>query len=669
MQYRREIDGLRAVAVVSVVLYHAGLLGLSGGFVGVDVFFVISGFLITTIIQSEINAGHFSILAFYDRRIRRILPALVVVVACCVPFAFWLMPPFQLTQFGHSVAAVAAFVSNVLFWREVGYFAPAAATKPLLHTWSLAIEEQFYVVFPLLLAGLARLPRYRKAILAAMLVASFAFAVWGFPNDPAARFLLIPSRAWELLCGAGVALALLQDGQFGRRRPLLQNVAAGLALALIVLSCFVLDETWSYPGVATLAPVLGTVGILLCATEETVAGRLLAASPMVAVGLVSYSAYLWHQPILSFLHLGLVHEPGPALRAAGCGLAFALGALSWALVERPFRNRAHFSRRTILTLGLVSSGMVAAVGGVIAAGHGFTSRFTAPELAAFAPPHTEEVICDATHPLAAFPKVSICPFGAVDHGRPVVLWGDSHAQALFGALDEKLKAAGRGGWFVRNGYCRTITTIYEVGKFTTSRRQKCEASQEALVAYLKQAQPAAIVVALRWTFQLYPVPGEIEDLSFDNGEGGRESETFRQYAALTPEGHLSLEAAVKTAAVERFLAELAGVGRLIIQYPVPEVGWDVPALNFKSLRVAGALPPEISTSFARFQQRNHFVTGVLDGVAGPDVQRVYPAAHLCQEASGRCLAQVDGVPLYFDDDHLSLLGARPVAADILEKLP
>jgi len=206
MNYRREIDGIRALAVIPVIFFHAGFSLFSGGYVGVDVFFVISGYLITGIVMAEVTRGTFSIADFYERRIRRILPALFLVVVVCVPVAFLVLLPADLKEFGQSLIAVATFSSNVFFWSQSGYFHGAAELKPLLHTWSLAVEEQFYVLFPLLLLFMWRWGRkWTVAILLTLAVASLLLAEWGALNKPIATFFLLPTRAWELLLGSLVA--------------------------------------------------------------------------------------------------------------------------------------------------------------------------------------------------------------------------------------------------------------------------------------------------------------------------------------------------------------------------------------------------------------------------------------------------------------------------------
>ena len=308
MIYRKEIDGLRAVAVVPVILFHAGLAVFSGGYVGVDVFFVISGYLITTILISELEQGNFSIARFYERRARRILPALFLVMLCCIPFAWIWMLPKELQDFSLSLVAVALFGSNILFWRQESYFAPAAELKPLLHTWSLAVEEQYYLLFPLALMLCWRFGRGRVFLtIAGVAVASLLLSEWGWRNAPSANFYLAPMRAWELLIGSLCAFWLS-----GRDlRP--NNRLSLLGLALIVFAIFYYDDATPFPSVYALLPVLGTALIILFGGAGTWVAGMLGARPFVGIGLISYSAYLWHQPLFAFARLRSINEPTQSL--------------------------------------------------------------------------------------------------------------------------------------------------------------------------------------------------------------------------------------------------------------------------------------------------------------------------------------------------------------------
>jgi peptidoglycan/LPS O-acetylase OafA/YrhL len=300
MDYRREIDGLRALAVLPVILFHAGFETFSGGFVGVDVFFVISGYLITTNILAEIEQGKFSVVNFYERRARRILPGLYLVMLVCIPFAwFWLLPS-DTRDFSQSLIAVSVFVSNILFWRESGYFGSAAELKPLLHTWSLAVEEQYYVLFPLFLTLFWKLGKvFLLVTLGFVFVISLILAEWGAQNRLSAAFYLLPTRVWELLIGAFAAFYLSQVNRqdFGR---LLSEVTGWSGVALITGAVFAFSKATPFPGFYALVPTIGTVGIILFATQRTTVGKFLGNKLFVGIGLISYGAYLWHQPLFAF---------------------------------------------------------------------------------------------------------------------------------------------------------------------------------------------------------------------------------------------------------------------------------------------------------------------------------------------------------------------------------
>lgn len=335
MQYRREIDGLRAFAVLPVILFHAGFSLFSGGYVGVDVFFVISGYLITSIILRELEQGRFSILRFYERRIRRILPALFAMMAVCIPVAWVVLSPYMFRDFSQSVAAVSVYLSNVLFWLESDYFDTAAELKPLLHTWSLAVEEQYYVIVPMLLMGLWHLGRASLfAMIVLLAVASLALSQWMVEIYPSANFYLLPSRAWELLAGSICAFLLAGGKRYG------VSALAWLGLGMILFAVFVFDAHTPFPSLYALLPVAGTALVILFTAPQASTARFLSWPPFVWVGLISYSAYLWHQPIFAFTRLHLVFEPSPWLMGALCLVSLGAAWISWRFIERPFRSAA-----------------------------------------------------------------------------------------------------------------------------------------------------------------------------------------------------------------------------------------------------------------------------------------------------------------------------------------
>lgn len=354
MQYRAEIDGLRALAVIPVIVYHADINLMPGGFIGVDVFFVISGYLITSIILAELEKGTFSLLTFYERRARRILPALFFVMVVSIPLAWALLPPDEMKYFSLSLAAVATFSSNILFWRESIYYDLPAA-KALAHTWSLAVEEQYYLLFPLfMLIAWQFGKRWIIAILAVAAILSLGAAHWGALYKPNAtfHFYLLPTRGWELLIGVFVAF------QLSKQEAIRGNqVLSVLGIAMILFSMLTFDETTPFPSLYALIPTLGVALVILFTSPTTFAYRLLSSKILVGIGLVSYSAYLWHLPIFIF-----ARQMSLSGLSAGVNLALALATgvmayISWRFVERPFRTKGVISRAQVVRLSFLFSAM------------------------------------------------------------------------------------------------------------------------------------------------------------------------------------------------------------------------------------------------------------------------------------------------------------------------
>lgn len=462
LAYRPEIDGLRAIAVTSVILFHSGLVPLTGGFAGVDVFFVISGFLVTSILLKELGTGTHSIRRFYERRVRRILPALLVVLATTTTAAVLLMIPPQLEAYSKSLAAVLLFLSNILFGANSGYFAPALEEAPLLHTWSLSIEEQYYLLFPLILAALLR--RGTRSVtmgLWGMAAASLVLAQGGSIAEPEMNFFFSVSRFWELLAGSLTAWHL-------HRRPLAANgLAALLGLVLIVAAMILHSERTPYPSVYTLMPVTGSVLVILFAGRGTMVGRLLALPPMTGIGLISYSAYLWHQPLFALLRVSAPDAPQTWALWCMVGLTYVLGWMSWRWVEQPFRRptgRWLPTSRPLFFGAAFGCGAMLLVGvlGFASKGNDRLWRAGHPDEAAVL-----DLILVARQDSALPADDGLCRFNltrlteedktrirvcAKQHGPAAVVLGDSHGVDMFNALKQVSSAAFLLG--VANGGCR-----------------------------------------------------------------------------------------------------------------------------------------------------------------------------------------------------------------------
>lgn len=376
MKYRREIDGLRAIAVLPVVLFHARSSIMPGGFVGVDVFFVISGYLISSLLLQEHAAGNFSLARFYERRARRILPALLVMMLSCVPFAFFWMLPDDLENFGQSLVATSLFANNILLALTSDYFALQAEFKPLLHTWSLGVEEQFYLFFPLMFLALLRFSkRTAGIILLAIALTSICLAEVAIERKADGAFYHLPTRAWELMAGALVGYLLFsRRDQSEKFSHLAKEVASAVGIAFILGSMLALDKSARFPGLPALLPVTGALLVILFATPETWTGRILGCRFLVGIGLISYSLYLWHQPLFAFARIRSFSEPSLAfyglLILIACGLAW----MTWSFVEQPFRTRAVRSSSAGI-LALTATASLVGVGIFIDANSGFVARW------------------------------------------------------------------------------------------------------------------------------------------------------------------------------------------------------------------------------------------------------------------------------------------------------
>jgi peptidoglycan/LPS O-acetylase OafA/YrhL len=449
MDYRREIDGIRAIAVVPVILFHAGFERFSGGYVGVDVFFVISGYLITSIIIGDLDTGKFSLVGFYERRVRRILPALFFVLLACLPFAWFWLSPDDLKRFSEDLAAVSVFASNIEFWREANYFDGPAALKPLLHTWSLAVEEQYYVLFPILLIACWRFgTRALFGLMIVLAVASLAVAQWASIRHPAFAFYFLPTRGWELLIGAIAALYhfVSPEKKTAPAEPAVAELAGFAGLVLIAYAVFAFDSNTPFPGVYALAPTVGTVLLILFATTKNMVGRLLGHPILVGIGLISYSAYLWHQPLFAFARLHSAEDPGPWTFAFLSLAALALAYLTWRFVERPFRDRRRTARRTVFSSAAVLTFAMFGLGVVGYLKNGFPERMSPDDLEvlSYIPYDIDRIyrrgacLLDPEKTSADFsPVCATVP----SPNNAVLLWGDSYAGAFSFGLRAVLPGA------------------------------------------------------------------------------------------------------------------------------------------------------------------------------------------------------------------------------------
>lgn len=613
-EYRRDIDGLRALAILPVLLYHAHVPGVTGGFVGVDVFFVISGFLITGIIAREVDERRFSIVRFYERRARRILPALMPMIAAVLAAAAWLYLPGDFEGVPRSALAATLFASNLLFFHETGYFQIGADTLPLLHTWSLAIEEQFYIFFPVLLLLVARwAPRWRTWIVAGIALASFALAVATQDSKSGFAFYLLPPRAWELFAGGLLALGAVPAI---RARAAREGVAAA-GLAALLGSVLLFDRTTVFPGVAALAPVLGAAALIHCA-PGTLTGRLLGWRPLVWIGLISYSLYLWHWPLIVFTEYATEAKLAGWTAAAVIAASFVLAWLSWRYVEAPFRNPARYGRRAIFTFSGAAMATACALCAAMLLAGGWPQRF-APAVARMAAARGDiSPYRDRCHDADALGRAP-CVLGD-EHAAPsALLWGDSHGVEFAYVLSRMLGAHGQ------SLIERTHSSCPPVLGYEAPGDPLCARSNRAVMAAI-HADPGlrTIYLAAFWESPAYAAPATMAQLN-------------TTIAALEADGrHVVLIGAVPPNKfdVPRHLARLARDGRLDTATGRDRA--DLAAVEQRIDAVAARWEPEGLTY-------------------------INPIARLCDARS--CAIVRDGTPLYYDYHHPSVAGAAVILGE------
>ncbi|MDZ4660831.1 MAG: acyltransferase family protein [Pseudomonadota bacterium] len=439
MKYRSDIDGLRAVAVLPVLFFHANFSLFSGGFVGVDVFFVISGFLITSIIFNEQESGHFSIRSFYERRIRRILPIFLLVTFATFAASYFIFLPSSFKFLGQTMVASAFFGSNILFWKKTDYFANLAEDNPLLHTWSLSVEEQFYVFFPIALLLIRKfVGRYVSHSLVLLTLCSFALSIYLVNRDPVSAFYLAPNRAWEILLGS-----LLAVGRLPQIKGMSRDFLSVLGIGLLSLSIFSYDAETPFPGLAALAPCLGTALIIYCGSGglTTTVNKLLGFRPLVYIGKISYSLYLWHWPVLILARYWNIYELTKNETILLLLFSALLSVTTYTFLEQPVRRRLLLKTQShvFLFAGGLSLASVL-VGLFLHFSNGWPERFShLPQQVVAPDPNTQwrypKDCGNYQTEIDANKTLSICKLGSEDK-KAVLFWGDSHAEQIYPAVEQ-----------------------------------------------------------------------------------------------------------------------------------------------------------------------------------------------------------------------------------------
>ncbi len=663
MQYRDYIDGLRAIAVLSVVFFHAAPDMLPGGFVGVDVFFVISGFLITYIIASEIRNGTFTIAGFYLRRIRRLLPAAFVVYMFTFAAAAILLFPDAFREFGKSLIAATLIYANVHFAKRSGYFDAPSHEKPLLHTWSLSIEEQFYIVWPIFL--LLFLPRIRShwlmLLVTVTLLASLGYAEWAARKASATAFFDVFARIWELLTGAALALTIHHI----RLNAALRESFAWLGLTLILASCVLLNEAVTFPGISALPACLGAAMVIASSFHQTTtASRLLSLSPIVFIGLISYSLYLWHWPVLTLARYYLerplsVNEAFPLVL-----FAFIAAVLSWRYIERPFREgkaKIHWPSATIVKASAVCFISLLVVGLAVDKGNGWSWRYDETEKQLFEQMNSRNPYrSDCFGSEKSFSNDDICNFGKAktkSQSYDIAIFGDSNADHFVPTFARQTKNAGLSGRQVTHSDCAALFGV-RVKSRKRSKHKQCRNYQKTVIAFL-EANPnleLAILGANWGAYEEQLTDNRLEDILPNNSEVA---------ALYKPPQKTELEANLR-ATVEVF--EQRGVKVLLVgRIPYQKKKHHLPVrcvVNaFRENKNSEFCGIETQSALADLSKSNQ----ILQRIAADfeNVTAVLPSDMMCNDKV--CSVVRDGMFLYRDFKHLSGAGAHYLAKHI--KLP
>lgn len=648
MKYRPEIDGLRSLAVLPVIFFHAGFSLFSGGYVGVDVFFVISGYLITTILLSEMEQGKFSLVTFYERRARRILPALFFVMFVSSLAALFILSPSHMKDFSQSLVAISLFSSNILFWQETGYWGVENELKPLLHTWSLAVEEQYYVLFPLFLMLMWKF-RKRWIFSSFLIIAltSFFLSQYLSSENTTANFFLLPTRGWELAIGSLIAFYFLYRPNTIASlisNKTIDNTMAIVGMGLILFSIFEFDGNTPFPSAYALVPTVGTALIILFASKDTLVGKLLGSKPLVGIGLISYSAYLWHQPLFAYAkHIALIH-PSKSTFFILSVLSLLLAAFSWKFIEAPFRNKAKISRGKIFALSLIGTMSFLAFGLFVIFNNGLANRFNS-EFKTYYDAHSRNQSQKWKEPITQ--KQYETDYGSLKYfvvgnqdlkESSFVVWGDSHAKSMLPAIHKSALRNQVQGIFIQRGGCLPLLGAAQV---LPQFYENCLKQNKMAFEYLSQNKNIDKVIMIsRWSIY---------------AEGER---FLREYGhtvlikdELSKDFSLAENKAVFARSVRRTFSKLNEIGLdITVVRQVPEVEYNVPDAYFKLLMFNYSV--DMRPSLVDYKKRNLYVNQLFNNVGAEfSVNFVNPQLEICDENFCSVL-DWNGSPIYRDTNHI-----------------
>jgi peptidoglycan/LPS O-acetylase OafA/YrhL len=642
--YRPDIDGLRAVAVLSVVGFHAFPVWVKGGFVGVDIFFVISAYLITTLLLINLRRGQFSYVHFYIRRINRLFPALLLILLASLVAGWFLLTAFEYKLFGKQIAAASVYVSNLLLWHEAGYFDIESELKPLLHLWSLAVEEQFYLVWPPILAFAWRRKWNLPAMLGAILLLSFGADLFELDRNAVATFFSPATRFWEL--AAGGLLATLEERRIdplpGMRAKSLLSIAGVVMLAAGLAT---IDGSTPFPDWAALLPCGGAFLLIAAGPTAWLNRHILARRPLVAIGLISYPLYLWHWPLLSFAHLYDTATPTLLTRTTLGVLAFPLATATYFFVEKPIRFGAGINagRRALVLLGLLL--LMGAMGLGIYARQGFPGRTIVNQKRAPVDRGRGDPVppCEGRESMP--PEIADVCVSHLNAGakQRVMLWGDSHAAVWAMPIVRLAKERGFELYVLRHDGCPPIEGVWRPANNASITLCETPDIMRRIEDGVVGLKPDVVVLAARWTLYSH---GWVINGRMQKANGFL---IDRPLSVATGETSQAALARQVPDSIGRLQAQ--GIRVVVIKNP-PVLRWEITNIR-KSLA-------EIQVTAAEHAAWDRFTDAIFARLK--DVAIFDPAKDLCRGIA--CDVERDGKPLYFDDNHLSAKGANAYEGEL-----
>lgn len=663
LAYRPDIDGIRAIAVLAVILFHAGFSLFSGGYVGVDIFFVISGYLITTFILKEKQAGHFLLKDFYIRRAKRILPALFFVITCGLPAAWIFLLPNQLLNFSQSLMAVLLFIPNFFFWKTSGYFDASSELKPLIHTWSLGVEEQFYLFFPLLFLvwGYFKFKLERLFwVCVIVLIASLFASNYGWRHHAMANFFLLPARMWELLIGA--LLAFFQMG-FPCSLNFLEKYKSFLSvlgLSLIIYSILFFSRAVPTPSFFTLIPTIGTL-LVIAFSQGTLVYRLLSMNILVRIGLVSYSAYLWHQPLFAFTRLYYSTSLSIFIYAILIGLTFFLAYLTWLYIELPFRKSYQLSHTLKKILLYIFWLLFVSFSIASFFTKGFEGRFKISQkvVKSFALPERSKECFDLEKGHVREDWSCLVSRVAVEKNvQDFFLAGDSHALQLLSVFEDAAKLTGKNGEFAGFSGCIPLLGVYPLIR-DDQENKNCAALNQRVLSYVKTKHIKNIILVARWTYYTNGSYKSESKLINFIGKNKFDSPNINTSRAAFEYGLKQTINTYKTLGVHIYI---------ITQ--VPAQLFEPQAVYYDAFGRSGEVQKTLdkdSVSFAQHLNLQSYVVAVFEKYKkDSSVTIINFDSDLCNEKN--CPIGTSTESYYQDNNHLSAFGAARLQSKLIKML-